>query len=60
MLKFHIVSHHFPKFCGHMPCGSSDTAAKIVYMTFQDHVLKGLDDFMEGSSSLTIPPCQNW
>ena len=33
-----MVSDHFVKLCGHRPCGGSDTAAKIVYMTLQDHV----------------------
>ena len=40
---------------GHRPCGSSDTAAKIIYVTFQDHVIKGSVDFMEGNSLLYIP-----
>ena len=31
-----------------------DTAAKIVYMTLQDHMTKGSGDFMEGNSSLYI------
>ena len=39
-LKLLIVSHHFAKLCGHRRCRSSDTAAKIVYMTLQDHVIK--------------------
>ena len=42
-------------FCGHRHCGSSDTATKIVYMTLQDHVIKGSGDFMKGNSSLYIP-----
>ena len=54
-LKFLIVSHHFAKFCGHRPCGNSDTAVKIVYMTLQDHVVKGSGDFMETNSTLYIP-----
>ena len=45
----------FAKFCDHSPCGSSDTAAKIVYVTLQDHVIKGSGDFMEGNASLYIP-----
>ena len=52
-LKFLKVSHHFAKFSGHMSCGSSDTAAKIFYVTLQDHVVKG-SGFMEGNSSLHI------
>ena len=41
MLKFLIVSHHYVKFSGYRPCGSSDTAAKIFYVTLQDHVIEG-------------------
>ena len=37
------------------PCGSSDAAAKILYMTLQDHVIIGSGDFIEGKSSLYIP-----
>ena len=54
-LKFLIVSHHFPKFCGHRLCGSSNTAPKIVYISLQDHVIKGSGDFMEGNPSLYTP-----
>ena len=32
-VTFLIVGQHFATFCGQRPCGSSDTAAKIVYMT---------------------------
>ena len=42
-----IVSHHFAKFSGHRPYGTSDAAAKIVNVTLQDHVIKGSGDFME-------------
>ena len=41
------------------PCGSSDTAAKIVYLTLQDQVIKEPGDFMEGNSSLHIPTISN-
>ena len=37
------------------PCGSSDAAAKIVYMTLQDHVIKGSSDFMGGNTPLYFP-----
>ena len=40
---------------GHRPCGNCDTAAKIVYVNFEDHVIKGSDGFIEGNSSLHIP-----
>ena len=46
--------HHFAKFSGHRPCGSSDTAATTIYVILQDHVIKGSGNFMEGNSSLYI------
>ena len=55
MLKFLTVSHHLTKFSSHKPCSSSDTAAKIFYVTLQDHVIKESGNFMEGNSSLYIP-----
>ena len=51
--------HTFTKFSGHRPCGSSDTAAKIFYVTLQDNVIEGSGYFMEGNSSLYIPTCKN-
>ena len=54
-MKFLILSHHFAQFCGHRPCGSSNTATKIVYITLKDHVIKGYGDFKERNS----PPYQN-
>ena len=45
-LRFLIVSHHFAKFCGHRICGSSDTAAKIVCINLQDHLIKGSGGFI--------------
>ena len=53
-LKFLIVSYHFAKFNGNRSCGSSDTAAKIFYVTLQYHVIKGSGEFMGGNSSLYI------
>ena len=50
-----MVSHHFVKFRGHKPCGSSDTVAKIFYVALQDHVIKGSGDFIEGNYSLYFP-----
>ena len=50
-----ITSRHFATFSGHRPCGSSDAAAKIFYVTLQDYVIKGSSDFMEENSSLYIP-----
>ena len=55
MLTFLIVSHRYVMFSGHRLCGSSDTTAKIFYMTLQDHKIKGSGNFMEGNSSLYIP-----
>ena len=40
-----------PKFCGYSPCGSSDTAVTTFYLTFQENVIKGSGDFMEGKFS---------
>ena len=51
-MKFRIVIHHF--------ANSSDAETKIVYMTLQDHVVKGSDEFMEGNSSLYIPNLPKW
>ena len=49
------LSYHFAKFYDHIPCGSSDTAPKILCMTLQDHVVTGYGDFMKVNSSLYIP-----
>ena len=54
-LKFLVVSHLFAMFCGLSPCGCSDKIVKIVYMTLQDHMIKGSGDFTEGNSSLNVP-----
>ena len=54
-LPFLFLSYHSAKFSGHRPCSSRDTAAKIFYVTLQDHVIKGSGGFMEGNSSLYIP-----
>ena len=58
-LKFLVVSHHLANFSGHKPIGSSDTAAKILYVTLQDHVIKESGDSMEGNSLLYIPTLPN-
>ena len=49
-----MLSQRFAKFCGHRPCGNSDTWAKIAYMTLQNHVNKGSGEFME-AKLLYIP-----
>ena len=54
-LNFFLVSHSFANFSGHGLCGSSDTTAKIAYVTLKDHLIKVSGDFIEGSSSLYIP-----
>ena len=51
---FLIVSHHFTKFGGHRLCGGSDTTAKIIYKTLQDHMIKGYGDFVEGLVAIDI------
>ena len=54
--KFLIVIHRLAKFSIHRPSVSSGTAAKIlILVTFQDHMIKGSGDFMEGNSTLYIP-----
>ena len=53
-LNFLIASHLFAKFGGLRPSGSSDKAAKIVYVTLREHLIKESGDFMEGNSSLCI------
>lgn len=45
------VSHS--KFGGHRPC-RVDMTDLIFYVILQDHVIEGLCDFVEGSSSLYI------
>ena len=50
-----MASHHFSQFSGYTPCGSNDTAAKTLYVTLQDHMIKGTGDFMKVKSSLHIP-----
>ena len=52
--KFLIVSHHYAKFIDHRPCGSSDIAAKIFYVTLQDYMIKGSGDFMKRNSLMYI------
>ena len=57
-MKLLTVSHHSAKFCGLTSCGNSDTsdtAAKIVYVTLQDHIIKESGDFMKGKPSLYVP-----
>ena len=51
---FLIVNYHFPKYSSHKSCVSSDTEAKIFYVTLQNHVIKGSGDFMEGDFMLFI------
>ena len=54
-LKFLTVSHYYAKFYGPRPRGNSDTATNMIYVTLQDHLIKGSGDFEEGNSSLYIP-----
>ena len=53
-MKLRLAIHYPAKFLGYIPCDCSDTAAKIVYMTLQDHAIKGSGYFMEGNSSLYV------
>lgn len=53
-LKVLIVNYHFLKLSGDRPCRSSNAAAKTVYVTLQEHVIKGSVDLMEQNSSMYI------
>ena len=46
---------HLAKFGGHRLCCRRYTTDLIFDVTFSDHVIKGLCEFMEGSSSLYKP-----
>ena len=48
-----LVSYSKSPLC--QVCCCSDTAAQIFYVAFQEHVVKGSGDFMEGNSSLYVP-----
>ena len=48
----YTLSHHFAKFTGHRPCVSSDIAAKILYLTLQDHGIKGSGDLLKDNSCI--------
>ena len=41
-------------FSGYRPCGNSDTAAKMFYVTLQDHMMEEPGDFTQENSSLYI------
>ena len=45
---------YYATFSGHRPRGSSDTTAKIFYVTLEDHVIKVPGDVTEENSSLHI------
>ena len=53
--KLLIVSYHLAKLVDHRPGCSRDITDLIFHVTLQDHVIKELCEFMEGSSSLHIP-----
>ena len=40
------VSYHPTKFGGHGHCGSGDIIILVCHVTLQDHVIKGLCDFI--------------
>ena len=48
------LSHHFAKFSGHRPYGSSDVVTKMFYVTLEDHVVNVSGDFMQAKSLLHI------
>ena len=54
-----IVSHYLARFSGYRPSGSCDKAAKIFYVTLQDHGIKGSGDFVEGNPHCISPLNQN-
>ena len=51
---FLIASHHIAKFSDHIPCGSSNTAAKTFFVNLQENAIKESGDFMEKNSWLYI------
>ena len=54
-LKLLTVSHHLAKFGSYRPCCRIDIRELIFHMTLREHAIKGLCEFMKGSSSLHIP-----
>ena len=49
-----ILSRHLAIFACHRTCGSRDTTNLNFRLIMQNHVIKGLCDFMEGNSLLSI------
>ena len=58
-LKSFKVSHYLAKFIGQRPWVSSDTAAKMFFVTLQDPLIKRSDFLRKGTSHYILPPCQN-
>ena len=54
-----LSSNHPAKFDGHMSCGSRYTTDIIFHAALQDHVIKGLWQFMERIFSFYIPTLLN-
>ena len=54
-LKLLTVSHHLAKSGSYRPCCRIDIRELIFHVTLREHVIKGLCEFMKGSSSLHIP-----
>ena len=52
--KLLVVFNHPVTFAGHSYCGSGDITYIICRVSLQDHAIKVLSDFMEGSSSLYV------
>ena len=53
------MSYHLAKFGGHRHCCSRDITGLMLHVTLQNHVIKGLYEFMEGSFSLYISTLPN-
>ena len=53
------MSYHLAKFGGHRLSYSRDITGLILHVTLQDHVIKSLYEFMEGSFSLYISTLPN-
>ena len=48
-------SKYLAKFGGHSPCYSRDIIDPVFHVTLQEHVIKGLCEFLKQSSLLYIP-----
>ena len=53
------MSYHLAKFAGHRLSCSRDITGLKLHLTLQDHLIKGLYEFMEGNFSLYISTLPN-